>query len=44
MHKVLNSRVLSYLVEILSIPVNIDKHYKLQNDDDLDQFQCRTEK
>ena len=42
MHKVVNST--SYLVEFLSNAVNIDKHYKIRNNDDLDQFQCRTEK
>ena len=41
MHKVVNSTTPSYLVEILSNVVNIDK---LRNDDDLDQFQLRTEK
>ena len=44
MHKVVNSTALSYLVKILSDAVNIDKHYKLRNNDDLDQFQFRTEK
>ena len=44
MHKVVNSTAPSYLVEILSNAVSIDKHYKLRNNDDLDQFQFRTEK
>ena len=41
MHKVVNSTVPSYLVEILSNAININKHYKLRNNDDLDQFQFR---
>ena len=44
MHKVANSTAHKYLVDILSNAVNVDKHYKLQNDDDLDQFQFRTKK
>ena len=44
MHKVVNSTTPSYRVEILSNAINIDKHYKLRNYDDLDQFQFRTEK
>ena len=43
MHKVVNSTAPSYLVDIVSNAVNVDKHYKLQNNDDLDQFQFRTE-
>ena len=35
MHKVVNGTVPSYLVQVLSNAVNIDKHYNLQNDDDL---------
>ena len=42
MHKVVNSTAPSYLVEILSNAVNINKHYKLRNND-LEQFQFRTE-
>ena len=38
MYKVVNSTAPSYLAEILSNAVNIDKHYKLRNDDDMDQF------
>ena len=34
----------NYLVEILSNAVNVDKHYKLRNEDDIEQFQFRTEK
>ena len=44
MHKVVNSTAPSYLVEILSNAVNVDRHYKLRNYDDLDQFQFKTEK
>ena len=44
MHTVVNSTAPSYLVEILSNAVNIDKHYKLRNNNDLNQFQFRTKK
>ena len=44
MHKVVNIIAPSYLVEMLSNAVNIDKQFKLRKDDDLDQFQFRTEK
>ena len=38
-HKAVNSIAPSNLVEILPDAVNINKHYKLRNDDDQDQFQ-----
>ena len=44
MHKVVNKSSPNYLVEILSNAVNVDKHYKLRNEDDIEQFQFRTEK
>ena len=44
MYKVVNSTAPTYLVEILYNAVNIDKHYKLRNNDDLDKFLFRTEK
>ena len=44
MHKVVNKSAPNYLVEILSNAVNVDKHYKLRNEDDIEQFQFRTEK
>ena len=44
MHKVVNSTAPSYLVDTVSNAVNFNKHYKLRNNDDLDQFQFRTEK
>ena len=39
MHEVVNSAAPSYLVDIVFNAVNVDKHYKLRNNDDLDQFQ-----
>ena len=39
-----NKSAPNYLVEILSNAVNVDKHYKLRNEDDMEQFQFRTEK
>ena len=44
MHKIVNKSAPNYLVEILSNAVNVDKHYKLRNEDDIEQFQFRTEK
>ena len=44
MHKVVNKSAPNYLVEILSNAVNVNKHYKLRNEDDIEQFQFRTEK
>ena len=44
MHKVVNKSASNYLVEVLSNTVNVDKHYKLRNEDDIEQFQFRTEK
>ena len=44
MHKVVNKSAPNYLVEVLSNAVNVDKHYKLRNEDDIEQFQFRTEK
>ena len=44
MHKVVNKSARNYLVEILSNAVNVDKHYKLRNEDDIEQFQFREQK
>ena len=33
-----------YLVEIVPNAVNVNKHYHLRNEDNIEQFQCRTEK
>ena len=44
MHKIVNKSAPNYIVEILSNAVNVDKHYKLRNEDDIEQFQFRTEK
>ena len=44
MNKVVNNTAPSYLVDILSNAVNVGKHCKLRNNDDLDQLQFRTEK
>ena len=44
MHKAVNSTAPSYVVEILSNAVHIDKHYKLRNDDDVDQLQLELKK
>ena len=41
--RVVNKSAPNYLVEILSNAVNVDKHYKLRNEDDIEQFQFRTE-
>ena len=43
MYKVVNTTAQNYLVKILSSAVNVDKHYKLWNDDDVEQFHFRAE-
>ena len=36
MHKVVNKSAPNYLAEILSNAVNVNKHYKLRNEDDIE--------
>ena len=44
MHKVVNKTAPDYLIEILPNTVNANRHYELRNDNNIEQFFCRTEK
>ena len=44
MHKVVHKSAPDYLVDVLPNVANVEKHYNLRNNDDLDQFTFKTEK